>query len=391
MRIGIDARFLTHPQVGGFRTYTQNLLKALAEVDQENEYFLYTNGIYTETFLFPDRFSLRPLIERLPAIGMAWREQVLLPRQIKKDRLDLFHALALTAPLQAACPTVITLHDMIWRRPSVPGQKRVSFKRALMNRYYRTVPERASARAAAIITVSQAARQDILHSLAISSEKVFVTSEAASSLFRVVDPSRCAADVAAHYGLKPGYLFALGSADPRKNVQGLLESYAGLSLGLREAHPLAIVWANPSLADDLAQTARRLGIDKQLHYLQNVNDEEMVSLYNAAAAFAFPSLYEGFGLPLLEAMACGTPVITADNSSLPEIAGDAAWQVGAEDRAGWVQALTQVLTDETLRERMRRQGLQRASEFTWHRCAQETLDAYRAASKTQSFLREQRA
>jgi alpha-1,3-rhamnosyl/mannosyltransferase len=209
---------------------------------------------------------------------------------------------------------------------------------------------------------------------------VRVTHEAAAPRFRRVADSEARAGVCARFGLTPGFVLAMGSADPRKNVSGLLRAYAALPTPLRERHPLAVVWTHRHLAAVLEDEARALGITERLHFLQGVGDDDLVLLYNCAAVFAFPSRYEGFGLPLLEAMACGTPVVAADNSSIPEIVGDAGLLVGADDTDALTQSLSRVLTEDTLREQLTARGEARAAGFSWQRCARETLAVYREAA-----------
>ena len=377
MHIGIDARFLTHPQAGGFKTYTQNLVTALAQEDRENEYRLYVDREPSQPLAYGPNFRVCVVPGTLPMLGMVWREQVGLARQAGRDKLDLLHAPNLTAPLRCPCPTIITVHDMIWMWPErfSPG-KTASSKRDLMRRYYQDVPRRAAQAAAGIITVSEASKDDIVRDLGIPAGRIHVTYEAAGAAYGPVSDAGALAGVRQKFDLPPQFLLALGSADPRKNIAGLVEAYARLPLPMQEKHPLAIVWTHAHLAESLAAQAERLGVTPRLRFLRNVSDADLVLLYNATSLFVFPSRYEGFGLPLLEAMACGTPVVAADNSSIPEIAGDAARLVNAEDPAALSEAIAAVLADDGLRAEMSRRGLAQAARFSWARCARETRDVY---------------
>lgn len=377
MRIGIDARFLTHPQAGGFKTYTQNLIAALAEVDRDNEYRLYVDREPSAPLGYGPNFEVCIVPGTLPLVGMAWREQVGLARRAAQDRLDLLHAPSLTAPARCPCPTVVTVHDTIWLWPErfSPG-KAASRKRDLMRAYYRHVPRIAAHAAARVITVSQASKDAIVQDLDIPAARITVTPEAAGAAFRPVeDPERLTA-ARRKYDLPAEFLLAIGSADPRKNIAGLVAAYAALPDGLRARRPLAVVWTHAHLAAALAQQAEALGVASRLCFLRDVSDDDLVSLYNAASLFVFPSRFEGFGLPLLEAMACGTPVVAADNSSIPEIAGDAARLVNAEDPAALAAAIEAVLSDPDERAAMRARGLARAAQFSWARCARETRAVY---------------
>ncbi|MBV9848274.1 MAG: glycosyltransferase family 4 protein [Armatimonadetes bacterium] len=375
MRIGIDARFLTHPQAGGFKTYTQNLVAALSQADQDNEYRLYVDREPSAPLSYGPNFQVRVVAGTLPLVDMVWREQVGLPRRASCDRLDLFHATSLTAPLRLPCPAVVTIHDMLWRRdlPSHPALN----KHAIMDWYYRHVPERAARTAGAVVTVSQSARDSIVRGLGLPPERVHVTHEAAGPRFRPVADADALARVRLKYDLPGPFLLAMGSADPRKNVAGLLRAYAALPPARQELCPLAVVWANPHLAPSLADLAATLGVGARLRFLQGVEDADLVLLYNAATLFVFPSHHEGFGLPLLEAMACGTPVVAADNSSLPEIAGDAALLIDSHDDAALTAALARALADPDLRADMAAKGRAQAARFSWARCARDTVAVYR--------------
>jgi len=380
MRIGIDARFLTHPQAGGFKTYTEGLVSALAELETSHEFVLYTDRPAGGSPL-PARGNITVRVVRgaLPAFGMAWREQIGLVRAAKDDRLDVLHAPSLTAPLGLGCPSVVTIHDMLWLVP--PAQaSRLSGKRRLMRAYYRLVPRLAARRAAAVLTVSEASRRSIVERLGIPSERIVVTYEAAKPSFSCVDRGEAAARVRQKYGLSSSFVLALGSADPRKNLPALLEAYARLPQPLMRRHVLGIVWTHRYLAQELTERAARLGIADRVHYLENVADDDLAQLYNAAEVFVFPSLQEGFGLPAVEAMACGTPVIASDNSSLPEVVGDAGVLVDAREPAAIADALERLLNDEAQRSALGRKGIERAAMFSWRRCAEETMTVYERAA-----------
>jgi alpha-1,3-rhamnosyl/mannosyltransferase len=172
---------------------------------------------------------------------------------------------------------------------------------------------------------------------------------------------------------------ALGSADPRKNMPALVRAYAQLPADLRTKTSLAIVCTHQSLEPRLAGLVDSLNTASRVRFLHQVSADSLVALYNEAALFVFPSIQEGFGLPLLEAMACGTPIVAADNSAIPEIAGDAALLVDPMDADAMAGRMRRVLTDAPLRAALVRAGLRRAATFSWERCARETVDAYARA------------
>jgi glycosyltransferase involved in cell wall biosynthesis len=382
MRIGIDARFLTHPQTGGFKTYTENLISALAEVDRDNQYILYLDRNPDGNTKIPDKpnFSYCVVSSPLPFVGMIFREQVSLPRQAKRDRLDLFHSPCLTSPMVMSCATVVTIHDMIWRFPGkLKGKStaKKSVRRALQDWYYRLVPGQAARNAHMILTVSKSAKNDIILSLNIPPEKIVITYEAVSSVFLPITDRHQLDGLRKKRSLPPEFILALGSADPRKNILTLIEAYALLPVADQEKYKLVIVWNSGFLAPLMKNEVEKFGLQDRVRFLEWVTTEELVLLYNAATLFVFPSLYEGFGLPLLEAMTCRTPVIASNNSSLPEIADNAAILTDAVNVEQLAAKISCVLNDESLRDDLIANGLKRAAGFSWEKCALQTIEVYR--------------
>lgn len=382
MKIGIDARFLTHPQPGGFKTYTVSLITTLARIDSENEYVLYLDRQPGEHDVIPAQpnFITRVVQGSIPVVGLPWREQVALGRQVKADKVDLFHSPCLTAPLALSCPLVITVHDMIWAfRENFTSRGSWSIKRRFIDWYNYLIPRFAIRRASAIITVSQASKDSISKTLQMNGDKIVVAHEAAGSAFRLIEDAERLEDVRKKYDLPGKYVLALGAADPRKNIKSLIQAYGLLSDELRAEYQLVIVWTHPFLADEISKLVEELGLSKNVRFLRQVPNEDLVSIYNLASLFVFPSRYEGFGLPLLEAMSCGVPVVAADNSSIPEVVGDAAILFSAQDVNEISAAMCQVLMDEGVRTRLRRDGLERSARFSWDRCGSETIAVYKKA------------
>jgi len=382
MRIGIDAKFLTHPQKGGFKTYTENLIMAMASVDKDNEYVLYLDRppLQTIPVFNQSNFTYRVVENGQRFFGMPWREQFSLPNQIVRDNLDIFHAPCLTAPLTLRVPLVVTIHDMIWYYPTrySRNEHRIN-KRKFMEWYYRFVPAIATRRAEAVITVSNASKQCITKYMRIPDNRIFVTLEASKSIYRPILDGEVSNLLVKKYGLKSSYILGVGSADPRKNVKTLIRAYVLLSESFKQTHKLVIVWNHQSLAGEALLEAKRLGVDERVLFLDDVNDEDLALLYNQTSLFVFPSFEEGFGLPALEAMACGAPVLVANNSSMPEIVGDAALQFSAEDVGGLADLMSNVLANPDLQNELSKRGIKRSASFSWENCALETIDVYQRA------------
>jgi len=241
-------------------------------------------------------------------------------------------------------------------------------------RYHWQLP-RALRRVDAVITVSACSRRDILAHFGLSPKRIAVIPEGVEPRFRPVPDSPERRAALARYGVAPPFLLYLGGINARKNLSRLLEAYARL----RERHPrlrLVIGGKRQWQAGEIMATFARLALGDAVCFTGYVEDADLPALYSAAEVFVFPSLYEGFGLPPLEAMACGTPVVTSTVSALPEVVGDAALTVDPHDVPGLAAAIERALTDDGLRATLRRRGLTRAGQFTWHRAARETLALY---------------
>jgi glycosyltransferase involved in cell wall biosynthesis len=380
MRIGIDARFLTHPQAGGFKTYTENLISALRLIDSTNTYILYLDRPSAEaTLTQKTNFTYRVVEGTFPALGMPIREQIGLPKYIAQDHLDVMHFPCLTATLNSQCPFVLSLHDTIWltaRPGSLSLREGHSLKRWAMWLYNRWIPQLAARRAWHIIAGSHATKTDIVNQLGMPPERISVVHHAIKAIFR---PDRSKAQLAAlrhRYGLDEEFILGVGSADPRKNMVGLVSAYARLSIEQRSQYQLCIVWTHSFLQQELLDLIEQMGMRDRVRFLEGISDEDLASLYSAATLFVFPSHYEGFGLPPLEAMACGTPVVAASNSSIPEVVGDAGLLVDSSDFDALAAAIEHALTDPALRAELSQRGLERAGRFSWERFGKETLEVY---------------
>jgi glycosyltransferase involved in cell wall biosynthesis len=302
-----------------------------------------------------------------PLARILW-EQAFQPAALRQTGVDLAHGPAFVAPLAAPCPTVVTVHDLSFLRfPHL-------FRPA--NRLYLRLFTRASVRRARqVIAVSAHAADETVRLLGADPHKVHVVYHGVDPLFRPLPPDEVAAWREAR-GLPERLMLAVGTLEPRKNLPRLIEAFANLR---RPDLTLALVGGRGWYEQEIFTCVERLGVKGQVIFPGYVANEELLWWYNAATVFAYPSLYEGFGLPVLEAQACGTPVLTADSSALPEAAGDGALLVDPYRVEAIAEGLRRLLDDEGLREQMRQRGLAHAARFNWQHAAAETVAVYHQA------------
>ncbi len=375
MHIGIDAHAIGAQQ-GGNETYISNLIIALAEADQENRYTLYlASNPAAEQWRgrFPN-FEIRLLPPPTPLV----RVPVALAFELRRRAVDVLHV-QFTAPPFCPVPVVATIHDLAFEH--LPE----TFTRRGKTQLRMTV-RRTAQRAARIATVSEFSRQDIIRTYQIAPEKVVVTWNGIEARFTPHSPSdnegaKQAVDVRRRYGISKEFLLAVGSLQPRKNLVRLLRAYSRL----RSTHPdfthqLVIAGRKLWLAEEILAEIARQPWAGDVIVTGYVPDEELPAFYRAASALVYPSLFEGFGLPPLEAMACGTPVITSNTSSLPEVVGEAALLIDPYSETELAAAMLRIIADQPLRAQLQASGLKRAGLFTWRATAEKTLQLYREAS-----------
>jgi glycosyltransferase involved in cell wall biosynthesis len=302
-----------------------------------------------------------------PALRIAW-EQTMLPRRVARVQPDLLHGMAYALPAGWGGPSVVSVYDLSFLR--YPR----TFNAA--NRIYLAAATRAAVRRARrVLTISDFTRRDIVRFLNVPEERVEVIYPAAEERFQALPIEEVAAFRRAH-DLPEVYIFAFGTLEPRKNLVGLLHAYARLA----EPRPPLIVGGGTGWrVSPIFDTVRQLGLEQQVTFLGFVPEDELPLWYNAARLFAFPSLYEGFGLPVLEAMACGTPVITSNAASLPEVGGKAVALVAPQDADQLAREMQRVLDDAQLRREMSAAGRIQATRFSWRAMADETAVSYRRA------------
>ncbi len=363
MKIVIAAWHLKDFNVGIGR-YCRGLISALGHVDKENEYHV----------LMPEAISQLPRFDnvhyhviRLPLFKRRVWEQVA-PQLV--GRYDVLHFPYDSSVVWKRGKFVITIHDvkpLIFRALRPRRGLRSCVERLL-------IPDRQK-QADHVLTVSECSRRDIMERLCFPGERISV-------VYPGIDRDQFKPDgIASSRPNSRPYILCVAGSDPTKNVEALLDAFAQLPCELREAHDVMLV-GDLRRRQDVRDRVGQLGIVAQTKFANVVNDAQLVSLYQHARAFVFPSRYEGFGFPVLEAMACGCPVITSNISSLPEVVGDAALLADPSDSNGIARHLEQVLADEGLRRRLREKGLIRAAQFSWERTARETLRVYARVMET---------
>lgn len=303
-----------------------------------------------------------------PSVRILW-EQTVLPARLAVLKPDLLHGLAYANPFGWGGAAVVTIYDLSFLR--YPE----AFNRG--NREYLTRASRVSARRARhVITISEHAREEIIRLLGVPAHRVHVTYLAADARFRPL-PADEVARFRVQQGLPDKLVFSLGTLEPRKNLAGLLDAYAQLP---HPRVPLYVAGAAGWRYAPILDQVRRLDLDRDVHFLGFVAEDQLPLWYNSARLFAFPSFYEGFGLPILEAMACGTPVITSNAASLPEVGGKAARLVPPEDSTQMAAVMARLLTNDGQCAAMRRAGLIQASRFSWRAMADRTVQVYEQAA-----------
>jgi glycosyltransferase involved in cell wall biosynthesis len=365
MRVAIDARKLHDFGIG---TYIRNLLRQLARIDHDTEYVLLCGeaDIGVAAQLGP---NFRAVLE--PSPNYSIREQIHVPWVLRRERPDLYHAPHYVLPAAVSCSSVVTIHDCIHLMfpQYLPSRAAYAYARAQM--------WTAAHRSDCILTVSDASKRDILHLFNIPPEKIVVIYNAIDAHFSVTPPADAVGRVRERYQLNHRFVLYVGNIKPHKNLVRLIEAFNELRTGELEDLKLLIIGDEISKLPALRRAVHRHKLHKHVRFLGYVPDDQLAVLYRLAAVFAFPSLYEGFGLPPLEAMASGTPVVVSNVSSLPEVVGDAAVLVDPHDVSSIVDGLRLVLTDPARAEEMRRKGLERAREFSWERSVARTLEVYK--------------
>ena len=375
LRIGINTLVAIPGETGGTQTYLQGLIENLAKVDRHNEYYLFVTSWNKDLFKIEQK-NFKKLICRISSKSLVLRvlyEQVILPFRVWKNKIDVFHFPASVSSLFLSCPSVLTLHDItpLMSPELIP----------LILRYYWKFAYRFSTRRADfIIAISHSAKDDIAEFLAISREKIRVIYHGNKvGPSEIKDKDKTISNL---YQDKKGsfpYILWVGKMYPHKNLPRLLRAYSKLIKTRHIKHRLVLCGMKGWGYSSFIETVKELELQDKVIFKGYVPDDELELIYSNASLFVFPSLSEGFGLPILEAMSYRVPVITSNYGAPAEVAGDAALLVDPYNIDELAETMYKVLIDQNLRKNLIEKGLKRAEGFSWKKAARETLKVYQEA------------
>lgn len=389
MRIGIDARFYG-PIGKGLGRYTQEVVDNIMKITSADK----GAGFNFIIFLSPENFdefmcegeNVKKVC--LPMRWYSWQEQILMPFYLWRENLDLIHFPHFNVPILTPCKFVVTIHDLILTHfPTLRATTLNPLIYQLKNLAYRLVIFSAINRSQKIITVSEFTKQDMVSKFKVNADKIIVTYEGVANLAKGRDSLFVAKldnqETLHQYHIENSFLLYVGNAYPHKNLDTLLKVFAKL-LSSQPGLRLVLIGKEDYFYNRVHDQARALNLWQKENYNSPVifpgyvSDAQLEILYAEASAYIFPSLYEGFGLPPLEAMAKGCPVISSNRTSLPEILGDAAYYFDPEDETDMLNAILKMFSDEKLKNIKKAQGLEQVKKYSWWECANQTLNVYKS-------------
>lgn len=367
MRIGVDARGINLYKGTGIGTYTENVLKNILNIDKENHYHIYWCGNdYTKYCKENSKIVMVSKKQK------SFFEQIYFPNNLLKENIDLYHVPQNGIGLyeNIHCKKIITIHDLIpYIMPETVGK-------GYLNKFLKDVPKLIN-NCNGIITVSEWSKKDILKFFPIIDEnKIFVTPLAADGIYKPMDKEKCKSILNKHYNISKPFILYIGGFSGRKNVNSLILAFSKVYKKLNKDYNLVIVGANNDTAEYLSSLSNSLEVSSRIIFTGFVPTEHLPILYNGCDLFVYPSLYEGFGLPPLEAMSCGACVVSSNLSSIPEVVKDGGILINPLDMKDFTDTLEKVLNDINLQQSLKSKALKRASLFSWEDTSKKTLEAY---------------
>ena len=369
MNIAVNGLFLSLKNTGGGR-YLTDLAAGLRPFGRDIKYFLFTNNNINR-----NKIVFSPFVETIDCGWMIrcrpsrilW-ENLILPEVIKKRKIDLLHAAGFTLPGRISCKSVITIFDMtFFTMPQLHLASKVAY-------FQKMIPV-ALKKADKIIAISKQTKNDIINTFGVEQDKIRVIYIGAGKEFRVISDKDAVEGIKQKYGLPKKYILFVGTIEPRKNIKGLIHAYAVLKNKGYE-HKLVIVGKRGWHYSDIFEAVRRLKLNSDVIFTDYVLGQDLPFIYNGASIFVYPSFYEGFGIPVLEAMSCGIPVVTSNVSSLPEITGEATLLINPMDIEDISISIDKILRDAHLANVLVKKGLDRASLFSIEKMIAETVQVY---------------
>ncbi|MBI6874066.1 glycosyltransferase family 4 protein [Clostridium aciditolerans] len=372
MRIGIDGRAAKWYRGTGIGTYTYQLINCLNKIDNINNYLLFMPENCEADLSFKDNFHLNNISE---GNNNSFWDEVNIPNILKGSDIELYHVPqnGVGLPENKECNFMITLHDVIpYKMPETVSDRYLKI-------FHEHIPKVVSA-CDGIITVSDYSKKDIMEAFNFPENKIFVTPLASEDIYKPLNRDLSKKIAKKYYSIDKDFILYVGGFSPRKNIIGLIESFSKLLSIYKKDISLVIAGKKGKSYDSYKKRAEELGISDKVIFPGFIPIEHLPYIYNAAKLFAYPSFYEGFGLPPIEAMSCGVPVVASNATSVPEVVGNGGLLINPNDVDDLCYSMFRVLLDDDLRERLILSGIVKASELSWQKTAHQTINAYNKIS-----------
>ena len=375
MKIAIDARAATWYHGTGIGTYTENVLANLLNIDKTNDYLLYWSG---NNYSYFKKNNCK--IVMTSKKHQRFFQNHYFPKNLNSENIDLYHVpqngIGLIPDIN--CPKVVTIHDLIpYIMPETVGK-------GYLMKFLKEMPHIIE-NSNGIITVSEFSKRDILRFFPIDPNKIHVTPLAANSKFKPLDKQVCKNLIKEKYNISSDFLLYMGGFSDRKNVHSLIEAFSKLYKNIDEDISLVLLGSYRDSSQKLVNLVNSLGMEDHIIFAGFIPEDDVPVFYNASIGFVYPSFYEGFGLPPLEAMHCGTPVITSNLTSIPEVVGDSGILINPYNINELIDAMGNLVTNRSLQDELSLKGLNKSKEFSWESTAINTLKAYESISECPNF------